>query len=107
MARTTSDAVEIIRKMFGNDPQMEQLMQEAAAAMDIGQEVFDAREALALTQEALASKVGVTADEIDAIEMGDFQHVPLDLLERIAVALNKRLEIRMAFTDRASVRRTA
>ena len=108
MPSTTRDAVEILyRDLVGDDPAMKRLLAQAAAAHDIGQAAHDARVAAGLTQEQLAARVGVAADDIDAVEMGDFEEVPLALLERIAAALDKRLVVQMRFADAPPTRRTA
>lgn len=87
---------------------MQRLLQEAGVAMTIGQAAYDAREAAGLTQEQLAERLGMTAEEIEDLEMGDFAGDALALLHHVAVALGRQVELRLVAADpNAPKRRTA
>jgi len=47
-----------------------------------------------LTQKELAARVGTTPSVISRLEDDDYEGHSLAMLQRIAVALNKRVEIR-------------
>ncbi|MBA4861162.1 helix-turn-helix transcriptional regulator [Streptomyces sp. PSKA54] len=56
-------------------------------AHDLGQLVYDRRTALGLTQAGLGERLGMTADEVEAVELGGMLPVTADLLVRLAAAL--------------------
>jgi transcriptional regulator with XRE-family HTH domain len=57
-------------------------------------EFYDLRSKASLTQAALADLVGTTPSVISRLEDAGYEGHSLAMLRRIAVALNRRLEIR-------------
>ena len=73
------------------------LRQEADEALvnaEVAQLIYDARTKSKLTQKQLADLVGTTQSVIARLEDADYEGHSLSMLQRIASALNKRLEIR-------------
>lgn len=62
--------------------------------MDVAQRIYDLREQAGLSQRALAKLVGTTASVICRLEDADYEGHSLAMLNRIAAALNRRIEIR-------------
>lgn len=96
--RTTTDAVEILHRLyFKNDPEMMQMLESERVKFKIGQKIYDLREEAGLTQKQLAEKVGTTTKVIDDLEMTDYEDNELGdavlMLQRIAKALGKRIEV--------------
>ncbi len=96
--RTTTDAVEILHRLyFKNDPEMMQMLESERVKFKIGQKIYDLREEAGLTQKQLAEKVGTTATVIDDLEMTDYEDNELGdavlMLQRVAKALGKRIEV--------------
>lgn len=79
-------------------------------AHDLGQLVYDRRTALGLSQSALGERLGMTADDVEAVELGGLLPVTADLLVRLAVALEVTVDVRVvsdghntvAFGERAA-----
>jgi ribosome-binding protein aMBF1 (putative translation factor) len=79
-------------------------------AYDLGQLVYDRRMALGLSQSVLGERLGMTADEVEAVELGGLLPVTADLLVRLAVALEVTVDVRVvsdghntvAFGERAA-----
>jgi ribosome-binding protein aMBF1 (putative translation factor) len=102
----TTDAIAIIhRRHYAQRPEREASLQEERANAEIARKIYDLRKAAGLSQRALASLVGTTASVICRLEDADYEGHSLAMLQRIAAALNKRVEIR--FLPRQAALRTA
>ncbi|KAB7850000.1 helix-turn-helix domain-containing protein [Streptomyces mobaraensis] len=67
-------------------------------AMMLGQLVYDRRTALGLSEDDLAARLGMTADEVEHIEVGGVLPVTSDLLLKIAAALDVAVDVHLAPT---------
>jgi ribosome-binding protein aMBF1 (putative translation factor) len=93
--KPTSDAVEILyRRYVDGDPEMEAMIEEEEANCEVARKIYDLRTEAGLTQRELAEKVGTTASVICRLEDADYEGHSLAMLNRIARALNKKVEIR-------------
>ena len=98
--RSTTDAVEILERMFiGNDPARREAADQALTDAIVGQLIYDARIKARLTQKQLADLIDTDQAVISRLEDADYEGHSLTMLRRIAHALGKRLEIR--FIDAA------
>lgn len=98
--RRTSDAVEILETRYlKNDPEMSRMVDEERANMDVARKICDLREKAGLSQRALAKLVGTTASVICRLEDADYNGHSLAMLNRIAAALDRRLDIRFLPID--------
>ena len=102
-ARKTSDAVEILDRMIGQDPDLRQQADEALVNAEVAQLIYDARIKSKLTQKQLAELVGTTQSVIARLEDSDYEGHSLSMLQRIAAAVNKRLEVRFVSAARKAV----
>src|SRR6267154_2636865 len=93
-AQRTTDAVKILDRMIGEDCHLRQLADEAVVNAEVAQLIYDVRSKAKLTQKQLAELVGTTQSVIARLEDADYEGHSLSMLQRIASALNKRLEIR-------------
>jgi DNA-binding XRE family transcriptional regulator len=93
--KTTDDAVEILhrRLISGNQERMAEL-EKVRADDAIARKIYDLRTKAGLSQRAFAKLVGTTASVICRLEDADYEGHSLAMLNRIAAALNKRVEIR-------------
>ena len=102
----TTDAIAIIhRRHYAHRPERETSLQEERANAEIARKIYDLRKAAGLSQRALAHLIGTTALAICRLEDADYEGHSLAMLQRIAAAVNKRVEIR--FVPRQAVRPTA
>lgn len=93
--KATTDAIEIIdRRFFRGRPDRLAELEEARADVAVAEKIFRLREKAGLTQRQLAKLVGTTASVICRLEDADYEGHSLAMLNRIAAALNKRVEIR-------------
>src|SRR6266436_5635293 len=93
--KTTSNAVEILhRRYYEGKPERISALEEARAEDELARKIFELREQAGLTQERLAKMVGTTASVISRLEDADYEGHSLTMLKRIAVAVDKRVEIR-------------
>lgn len=61
----------------------------------VAQQLHDARVAAGLTQSQLAELVGTTQSVISRLEDADYEGHSLSMLQRVARALHRRIEIRL------------
>lgn len=93
--KPTDDAVEILhRRYIDNDPEKEAELDKIRADNDIARKIYELRMKAGLSQRALAKLVGTTASVICRLEDADYEGHSLAMINRIATALDKRVEIR-------------
>jgi len=73
---------------------MRTLVAEAGVRVQLGRLVYDARIEARLTQTQLAKRVSTTQSVIARLEDADYEGHSLSMLNKIAHALNRRLELR-------------
>jgi len=94
MNPSTSDAAEILDIEFGADPGYAELRAQERVKSQAAQAIYEARLAAGLTQTALARLAGTTQSVISRLEDGDYDRHSVAMLERIAAALHRRVEVR-------------
>ena len=92
-AKGTSDAVEILDRRMADDPELQELARVAYVNAKVAKLIYDARTDANLTQAQLAKKIGTRQPVIARLEDADYEGHSLTMLQRIAEALNLRLEI--------------
>lgn len=93
--KPTDDAVEILHNRYvKDDPETLVELEKIQADNDVARKIYDLRVKAGLSQRALAKLVGTTASVICRLEDADYEGHSLAMLNRIAAALNKRVEIR-------------
>lgn len=99
----TSDAVEILhRRYYEGHPGRIAELEKVRADMEIARLIYDLRAAAGLSQRALAKKLGTTASVICRLEDVDYEGHSLSMLNRIAAALGKRVQIRFVPEKRSA-----
>lgn len=92
---TTTDALEIMDRLFvEGQPERMAEMEQIRADDAVARKIYDLRTKAGLSQRALAKLIGTTASVICRLEDADYEGHSLALLNRIAEALNRRVEIR-------------
>jgi DNA-binding XRE family transcriptional regulator len=102
-AQRTTDAVKILDRMMDDDSQLRQLANEAVVNAEVAQLIYDVRSKAKLTQKQLAELVGTTQSVIARLENADYEGHSLSMLQRIAAAVNKRLEVRFVSVARKAM----
>ncbi len=92
---STSDAVKIVRHLIGKDTRLRQMVERETVNAHVAKLIFEARTQAGLTQQQLAALVGTKQPVIARLEDADYAGHSLMMLQRIAAALNRRLEIRL------------
>lgn len=99
--RPITNAVEILhRRYYQGKPDRLAAMEEARANDNVARKMTALRMQAGLTQRQLAKLVGTTASVICRLESADYEGHSLAMLNRIAAALNQRVEIRFVQTSR-------
>jgi transcriptional regulator with XRE-family HTH domain len=70
------------------------LVEKEQANLDIARKIYELRTKARLSQAGLARKVGTTQSVISRLEDADYDGHSLEMLRRIASALERRVEIR-------------
>jgi DNA-binding XRE family transcriptional regulator len=98
---TTSDAVEILRKRLGGVADFDQQVATDKLNVRVAMLVYQVRTEAGLTQAELAERVGTAQPNIARLEDADYEGHSLSMLQRIAEALGKRIEIQMVDANAA------
>ena len=94
MAKTTSDAVEILRGRYvKGDPERKAAVEAERANAEIARLIYTMRIEARLTQERLAELVGTTQSVISRLEDSDYEGHSLSMLCRIVEALGKKVTV--------------
>lgn len=94
MAKTTSDAVEILRGRYvKDDAERIAAVQTERANAEIARLIYTMRTEASLTQRRLAELVGTTQSVISRLEDSDYEGHSLSMLHRIAEALQKKVTV--------------
>ncbi|MGH7555640.1 MAG: helix-turn-helix domain-containing protein [Longimicrobiales bacterium] len=91
--RPTSEALEILDRMIGDDPELRALIQEERVNAEVAVEIYQLRTSRGLTQDELAKRVGTAQSVIARLEDADYDGHSLRMLRRIAEALGARLRV--------------
>ena len=92
--KTTTDATRILAKIAGHDPKRQQAFEEEVANREVAQRIYELRQQAGLSQAELAKRVGTTQSVISRLEDADYDGHSLAMLNRIAAAVERRVDIR-------------
>jgi transcriptional regulator with XRE-family HTH domain len=79
--------------MTGDDEGLRQMVAEETLNAEVARLIYEARTAAELTQAELAELLDTKQPVIARLEDADYEGHSLSMLQRIAVALNQRIEI--------------
>ena len=99
MAQTT-DALKIIEKINRTDPELQEMVALASINAHVAQLIYEARTKAGLTQQQLADLIGTKQSAIARLEDADYEGHSLSMLQKIARALNQRVEIQLTAIER-------
>ena len=88
------DAVEILDRLTGHDRALRRRIVRERINAEVALMIHDARTKSGLSQRELADLVGTKQPVIARLEDADYLGHSLSMLQRIAAALNRRVEIR-------------
>src|SRR5450432_3519757 len=91
---TTRDALKILARITGNDDDVKAGIAHAKINFQVSQMIYDARTKAGLSQSELAALIGSRQPVIARLEDADYEGHSLTMLQRIAAALEQRLELR-------------
>jgi DNA-binding XRE family transcriptional regulator len=93
--KMTTDALEIMDQEFYNGkPERLADLEKAKADDAVARKIYNLRTSSGLTQKQLAKLVGTSHSVISRLEDADYEGHSLAMVNRIAAALDKRVEIR-------------
>ncbi|MDE0085446.1 MAG: XRE family transcriptional regulator [Candidatus Poribacteria bacterium] len=89
----TRDANRIIDDVTGDDEELRQMIAEETVNAEVARLIYKVRKTAGLTQTELAELIGSKQPVIARLEDADYEGHSLTMLQRIAIALNQRVEI--------------
>lgn len=93
--KPTTDALELIhREFFDGQPERIAELEQARSDGLVARKIYQLRTQAGLSQRALAKMIGTTASVICRLEDADYEGHSMAMLNRIASALDRRVEIR-------------
>jgi DNA-binding XRE family transcriptional regulator len=93
--KATLDAVGILhRRYYEGKPDRIAELEVARSEDELARQIYKLRENAGLTRARLAKLVGTTPSVISRLEDSEYQGHSLSMLNRIAAAVNKKVEIR-------------
>jgi DNA-binding XRE family transcriptional regulator len=93
--KKTTEAVAILHSLFiKDDPKRLAALERKRQKLQIAGQICELRTRAKLSQAELAKMVGTTQSVISRLEDADYEGHSLNMLRRIAKALNRRLELR-------------
>ena len=99
--KLTTDAVAIIhRRYYEGKPDRLAALEQARANDDVARKIAALRAEAGLSQRQLAKLVGTTASVICRLEDADYEGHSLAMLQRIAAAMDRRVEIRFVQAEK-------
>ena len=104
MART-KDALKILKGVTGDSESVKAGIEQARINFEVAQMIYDARTKAGLTQSELAALIGSKQPVIARLEDADYEGHSLTILQRIAAALEQRLELQFVPQQRIAVKR--
>lgn len=97
--RKTKDAESILNRITGDDPKLRTAIKEQKLNVRVAEMIYQAREAAGLTQTQLAKLVRTTQSVISRLEDADYEGRSLTMLQRVAEALHRRIELTLVPED--------
>jgi ribosome-binding protein aMBF1 (putative translation factor) len=91
----TNDALKILQQMTAEDAEMEERIKESSLNAEVAQLIYQVRTQAGLTQQQLADRIGTKQSVIACLEDADYDGHSLSMLQRIAQAMNRRVEIHL------------
>jgi ribosome-binding protein aMBF1 (putative translation factor) len=91
----TDDALKILGRLTQDDPELQEMVQEVSLNARVAQMIYVARTQAGLTQQQLADLIGTQQSVIARLEDADYEGHSLSMLQRIAQALNQRVDIQL------------
>ena len=103
--RGESNAVKILhRRYIGDDAERKASLQKERVSGEVARMIYDLRSDAGLKQKELADLIGTTQSVISRLESDDYDGHSLSMLNKIAKALNKKLNISMVSENNEKVR---
>ena len=90
----TRDALEILDRLTGHDRELRDRIAREKLNAQVARMIYEARTKAGLSQKRLAALVGTSQPAIARLENADYRGHSLSILQRIARALKKRLDVR-------------
>lgn len=104
MART-KEALKILKGVTGDSDSVGAGIAQARINFEVAQMIYDARTKAGLTQSELAALIGSRQPVIARLEAADYEGHSLTILQRIAAALEQRLELHFVPQPRIAAKR--
>ncbi len=93
MSKDMTDALAILRRRYGNDAELRQMVEEERTVASVSRAIYDARKHAGISQEELARRINSSPTVIARLEDGEHDGHTVAILGRVARALGLELQI--------------
>jgi ribosome-binding protein aMBF1 (putative translation factor) len=93
--KKTNEAVEILKSRYYKTPERLKDLEKARQEADIAAQIYKFRNQAKLSQKQLADLIGTTQSVISRLEDADYSGHSLEMLRRIANALQCKLKVQI------------
>jgi ribosome-binding protein aMBF1 (putative translation factor) len=100
--KKTTDALAILERMAGESAELCRLTEQARVNAAVAQLIYEGRNKAGLSQAELAERIGTRQSVISRLEDADYEGHSLSMLQRIAAALGRCVEIRFLAPKKAT-----
>lgn len=90
----TKSALKILEKVTGKNPALRDRIADSHVNLEVARMIYDSRTKAGLSQRRLAELIGSKQPVIARLEDADYEGHSLTMLQRLADALDQRLEVR-------------
>ena len=99
--RKTSNAVRILHHRYvGEDAERKASLEQERVNAEVARTIYELREQAGLSQKELAERIETTQSVISRLEDADYEGHSLSMLNRIAKALNRQVQVVMRPKER-------
>jgi ribosome-binding protein aMBF1 (putative translation factor) len=93
--KTTRDFGKYLQRKIAQDPELAAAVEREHVNALVAMEIYEVRTAEGLTQAQLAELIGTQQSVIARLEDADYRGHSLQMLQKVAAATGRRLEVRM------------
>ena len=91
--KRVSDAVELMDRWYGNIPNWDEMVAEEEFKMQVGQALYDLRNAVGMSQTDLARLIGANQATLSKVENADYNGNTIEVLKRVCFALHTKISV--------------
>src|ERR1700722_10305323 len=85
---------ELYEELIKEDPEAREEIEEELVRIEAALQIYEMRKKVGLSPRELASRIGTSESVINRLECADYKGQTIETVRRIAIALNRHLDLR-------------